>query len=441
MTQGSSTVSNTVPGKGKTWQSPNNNSSHFYYERKGKGKGKGQNYAGNYTEGNRYNGSMAEPRPQNYAVGHKFNGNMAGIGSTTPSNVPSLNSAGPIQFYTLEELEHPGNSCPIKTVPYKTPTSQRLMNEPIRTRPTHAWLKARTDVPETLITETHVQTYMHALECMRRAINSPYERVIQDRDTGGWINCEGQFVLPDDTHLYCMPHKLPVDLDKYGDLVRVLRYRPVLRYTTKPDVLEYIPNDKYTWKFVKHTMRTYCTDKVGSSRLWNEQYIRDIALNSKVAYSLHDYVPGMPIDLEQECELLKLHPFVHNEIKYLPQLPEDKYPPWDLEGTVSFMVERGILSNSSITTIEAYIKELAKTRKGVEDKQEDWPFEIGIYMLSLHVQRLRTIEKVLTARVEQVTKQLAEQALAQNDGRNGAPNGNVQTEIRHDNAVVDGVAQ
>ena len=135
MTQGSSTVSNTVPGKGKTWQSPNNNSSYFYYERKGKGKGKGQNYAVNYTEGNRYNGSMAEPRAQNYAVGHKFNGNMIGIGSTTPSNVPSLNSGGPIQFYTLEELENPGNSCPIKTMPYKASVSQRLMHEPIRVRP------------------------------------------------------------------------------------------------------------------------------------------------------------------------------------------------------------------------------------------------------------------------------------------------------------------
>ena len=191
---------------------------------------------------------------------------------------------------------------------------------------------------------------------MRRAINSPYERVIQDRDTGGWINCEGQFVLPDETHLYCMPHKLPPDLDKYGDMVRVLRYRPQIKYTIRPDVLEYIPNDKYTWKFVKHTMRSYCPDKVGSSRLWNDQYIRDIALNTKVAYSLHDYVPGMPIDLEQECELLKLHPFVHNEIKYLPQLPEDKHPPWDLEGTVTFMVERGILSNSSINTIEAFLK-------------------------------------------------------------------------------------
>ena len=119
----------------------------------------------------------------------------------------------------------------------------------------------------------------------------------------------------------------------------------------------------------------------------------------------------MPVDLEQECELMKLHPFVHNEIRYLPQLPEDKHPPWNLEGTVINMVEKGILRNSSINTIEAFLKELAATRKGVEDKQEEWPFEIGIYILSLHAQRLRTIEKVLTARVEQITKQLAEQAL------------------------------
>jgi hypothetical protein len=70
-------------------------------------------------------------------------------------------------------------------VPYKTPCSPRLMHEPIRIRPTNIWLKARTGIAETLITENHVQTYMHALECMRKAINSPYERVIQDRDTGG----------------------------------------------------------------------------------------------------------------------------------------------------------------------------------------------------------------------------------------------------------------
>ncbi len=87
------------------------------------------------------------------------------------------------------------------------------------------------------------------------------------------------------------------------------------------------------------------------------------------------------------------------------------------------------------------MKELATNRKRFEDKQEEWPFEIGIYIFSLHVQRLRTIEKVLTARVEQITTQLAEQALAHNDGQDGAPNGNVQEEIRHDNEVVDGGPQ
>ncbi len=75
--------------------------------------------------------------------------------------------------------------------------------------------------------------------------------------------------------------------------------------------------------------------QVGGSRLWNDQYIRDHTLTTKLLYSLHDYVPGMPVDLEYECELMKLHPFVHNEIQFHPQLPEDKHAQWNLEGTVN----------------------------------------------------------------------------------------------------------
>jgi hypothetical protein len=118
-------VDNTVSGKGKNWHSLTN--SNFYFDPKGKGKGK------------------------NYAQGHRYSGNITGIGCQTPSNVPSLNSAGPIQFYSLEELENPGNDCLHKTVPYKAPASIRLMHEPIRIRPTNTWLKARTGIPETKI--------------------------------------------------------------------------------------------------------------------------------------------------------------------------------------------------------------------------------------------------------------------------------------------------
>ena len=433
--QGSSSVGQGLgSGKGKQWLSLTNNN--IYVEST-------DGSPGWYNHGDpKGKGKKGKGKGKTYAEGHRYNGNITGIGCTTPSNVPSLNTGGHIQFYTLEELENPGNLCPIKTVPYKTPTANRYMHEPIRTRPPNNWLKTRLDIPETMITENHVQTYMHALECIRKTIQSPYERVIQDRDLGGWINCEGAFVRPEDLPMYPMSHHLPPDLDKYGDLVRVLRYRPPSQSRWRQDVLEYIPNDKYTWKFVKSTMRSYCPDKVGGSRLWNDQYLRDIDV--KVLYSLHDYCPGMPVDLEHECELMKLHPFVHNEIVHHPKLPEDKYPPWNLEGTVNNMVQKGILRDDQVQTIESFLKELAKIRKDYEDQAEDWPFEIGRYVLSLHSQRLKNMDNLLTQRIEQVTKQAAEQAaadlaLAQRDGQVGAPNGNVQEEIRHDNRVGDGV--
>ena len=60
----------------------------------------------------------------------------------------------------------------------------------------------------------------------------------------------------------------------------------------------------------------------------------------------------------------------------------------------------------------------------------------------MHIQRLKNIDRILTLRVEQITKQAAEQAaaeqaLAQSDGQDNAPNGNVQEQYRHDNGVGD----
>ena len=141
-----------------------------------------------------------------------------------------------------------------------------------------------------------------------------------------------------------MPHSLPPDLARYGDLVRVLRLRPPVqtKYGLKPDVLEYIPNNLYSWSFVKSSMRSYCTDKTSGSRFWNDQYVRPDMILPKTLYSLHDHCPGMPIDLEAECEEMNLHPFVWNEIANGPQGPKDKHPPIDPDGSVKNMVQRGI---------------------------------------------------------------------------------------------------
>ena len=65
------------------------------------------------------------------------------------------------------------------------------MHQPIKTFPTKFWLKTRLGIPETEITGEHQKVYLNALECIRLLIQSPYERVLQDSDTGGWINSEG----------------------------------------------------------------------------------------------------------------------------------------------------------------------------------------------------------------------------------------------------------
>ncbi len=67
---------------------------------------------------------------------------------------------------------------------------------------------------------------------------------------------------------------------------------------------------------------------------------------------------------------------------------------------------------------------------------ENWPFEIGRYVLSIHGQRRHILAKALYLYIEKVTKQLAAQtlALAQSGGQNGAPNGNAPEQFRLDNS-------
>ena len=189
-------------------------------------------------------------------------------------------------------------------------------------------------------------------------------------------------------------------------------------------------------------MRSYCPDKVGGSRFWNDQYVRPDALNPKVLYSLHDHCPGMPIDLEAECEEMRLHPFTWNEIAYLPLGPKDKHPPIDPDGTITTMVKKGIIKDTEILTIEKYLNELKSIRDRYEKLTDNWPFEIGKYLISLHVQRLHVIGRALNLYLEKVIKQRAEQALAlaRSGGQDGAPNGNTQEQFRLDDSR-DGVSQ
>ncbi len=166
-----------------------------------------------------------------------------------PSNVPALISPGPgIQFYWIKDLECPGTErCDLRTVDYKLPTSTRFMNQAIHTPPSDTWLKPR--VEGGIVTPAIRDTYLHALECMRQAIQSPYDRRIQDRHTGGWHDCEGRFAPPtaprEKTPYW---YYLPYESNKLGDFIRVLRNRPC-KMGVVPQ-LEYVPNSMYSFAMV-----------------------------------------------------------------------------------------------------------------------------------------------------------------------------------------------
>ena len=80
------------------------------------------------------------------------------------------------------------------------------------------------------------------------------------------------------------------------------------------------------------------------------------------------------------------------------------------------------------------MNELKPIRDRYEKLTDNWPFEIGKYLISLHVQRLHVIGRALNLYLEKVIKQRAEQALAlaRSGGQDGAPNGNTQEQFRLD---------
>jgi hypothetical protein len=137
------------------------------------------------------------------------------------------------------------------------------MHQAITTLPEDAWIKSR--ILETVVTDEHRETYRHALECMRQAIQSPFNRLIQDVNTGDWHDCEGYFAPANALNRYANWYYYPLtNVDQLGDYIRVLRNRPYTRGITD---LEYIPNDTYSFHMVKSLLKD-CTDvKPKGSRL------------------------------------------------------------------------------------------------------------------------------------------------------------------------------
>jgi hypothetical protein len=52
--------------------------------------------------------------------------------------------------------------------------------------------------------------------------------------------------------------------------------------------------------------------KIKGGRFWDDQCVR--VVTTKILYFIHDYCPGLPVSLEQECKNMKLNPYRATEL-------------------------------------------------------------------------------------------------------------------------------
>ncbi len=331
----------------------------------------------------------------------------------------------------MEDLEHPGSEISnLKVISYKLPASSRFMSQPVASPPSDTWLKPR--VEGGIVNPVHREICQHALECMRQAIQSPYDRLIQDRYTGGWLDCEGAFVpLPEERNKYPLWYYLPNESKQLGDFIKVLRNRPCKPGAT-PD-LEYLSNSTYSFAMVKTILKDSTNVRIKPSRFWNDLRVQGVA--GKILYTLHDYCPGMPVNLEQECNNMNLHPYLTTEIVVFPPNDKEKFP-IDAPASVAKMASLGILKDTSDKAIEQFLTDLQPTIERFNHLDDTWPFALPRLFISAHIFRLERMKYALRGYLESRAQEAFDQALdnasAQSGGQDGAPNGDSQEQSRQD---------
>jgi hypothetical protein len=331
----------------------------------------------------------------------------------------------------MEDLEYPGSEISnLKMISYKLPTSIRFMSQPVASPPSDTWLKPI--VEGGIVNPVHREIYHHALECMRQAIQSPYDRLIQGTYTGGWLDCEGIFVpLPEERNKYPLWYYLPNESKQLGDFIKVLRNRPC-KAGVAPD-LEYLSNSTYSFAMAKTILKDSTNVKIKASRFWNDLCVLGVA--SKILYTLHDYCPGMPVDLEQECKNMNLHPYPTTEVVVLPPNDKEKFP-IDAPASVSTMVSLGIPKNPSDKAIEQFLTELQPTIERLNHLDDTWPFALPRLFISAHIFRLERMKYALRgylgSRTQQAFDQVLDNTPAQSGGQDGVPVGDSQEQSHQD---------
>jgi hypothetical protein len=169
------------------------------------------------------------------------------------------------------------------------------------------------------------------------------------------------------------------------------------------------------------------------SRFWNDLRVQGVS--GKILYTLHDYCPGMPVNLEQECKNMNLHPYLTTELVLFPPNDKEKFT-IDAPASVAKMVSLGILKDTSAKTIEQFLTDLQPTIERYNHLDDTWPFALPRLFISAHIFRLERMRYALRGYLESRAQTAIDQALdnapAQSGGQDGAPNGESQEQSRQD---------
>ena len=339
-------------------------------------------------------GAMPKPQlpaQQNYPlISHKHTPVARGNRDTRPFPYFVYNQE--VIIYTMRTL-HWDARCPYKI------NAPRLLSDNASNAPTEEFLLERVHPAQALEGKTKL-LYRSALANFNKVHKSTgqycYETVNKAKVyTSIYTNVEGEEAV--NTTNYRQIYKA-LDwqlVDKLGDYYKILRARPIPRNReTKPITFEYLPNNVYSYEETRSMLWQHSSIVVKANRYWDDRFVRD--LPKAVFYSLHDFCPGMPVNLKAECEAIGLHPFRPAEMQPLDGTNGTGSNVYDTEKTVNTMVNDNTLMDNDIHTVEMYVEGcLNPLIDKYWELDRNWPFELPRLLIRAHAVRLKDLRTVL----------------------------------------------
>jgi hypothetical protein len=181
-----------------------------------------------------------------------------------------------------------------------------------------------------------------------------------------------------------------------GDFWKILRHRPAFVVRGSNPDIEYIPNNPYSYYQVKKTLMQSAQVQVKPSRYWDERPAKNIP--DDIFYSLSEYWPSMPIDVDilSENTQLGLPLYRMNEQRRTNQKGPGTKPHMvnDNSYTIEYLLATGAVANEQ-NAFEAYANEIQMLESKYANHISKWPFLAAQRLLKMQLYRLRAIRIAL----------------------------------------------